>query len=101
VSGYWIDGQQVKAAAKSYADLSTRMQDVLMTLVNGLNAEGHCQGFDDYGKAFDKNYLEPKRNALDFFPQMRDGLKDIGSGLDEMADTANRGENANDHKFTT
>jgi hypothetical protein len=99
-NGYWIDGQQVKAAAKSFTELSGRMQDAFMQLVHGLTAEGHCQGFDEYGKAFDKNYAEPKLNAMEFFPQMRDGLKDIGSGLEEMADTASRGEDANDHKFT-
>jgi hypothetical protein len=101
VSGYWIDGPQVKAAAKSYTDLGNQLQDVLVALVNGLAAEGHCQGGDQYGKAFDKNYLEPKLNALEFFPQMRDGLKDIGSGLDEMASTTARGEGANDQKFRT
>lgn len=99
MSGYWIDGERVKAAAKTYTDLGNQLQDVFLTLVNGMVAEGHCQGFDEYGKAFDKNYLEPKQNALEFFPQMRDGLKEIGSGLDEMATTAGRGEDANDAKF--
>jgi uncharacterized protein YukE len=101
VSGYWIDGPQVKAAAKSYADLGNQMQEVLQKLTDGLDAEGHCEGNDQYGKAFDKNYLEPKSNALEFIPQMRDALKDIASGLDEMATTSARGEDANDHKFQT
>jgi hypothetical protein len=100
VSGYWIDPERVKDAATAYTELGNRLGEVLMTLVQGMTAEGHCQGFDEYGKSFDKNYAEPKENALEFFPQMRDGLKEIGAGLDEMADTAGRGEGANDHKFT-
>lgn len=101
VSGYWIDGPQVKAGAKSYTDLGNQLHQVLQKLVDGLGAEGHCQGGDQYGKAFDKNYLEQKLNALEFMPQMCDGLKDIGSGLEEMASTSARGEDANDQKFQT
>ncbi|WP_433207160.1 hypothetical protein ACQP00_40835 [Dactylosporangium sp. CS-047395] len=99
MSGYWIDGPQVKTAAKSYTDLGNRMQEVLQALVDGIGAEGHCQGGDQYGEAFDKNYSDPKINALEFFPQMRDGLKDMAAGLEEMADTTARGEDANDKKF--
>lgn len=101
MSGYWIDGERVKTAAKAYTDLSRQLDDVFMTLVQAVTAEGECQGSDAYGKSFDKNYAEPKLNAMEFFPQMRDGLKDIGAGLEEMATTAGRGEDANDQKFIT
>src|SRR3954447_17261736 len=101
MSGYWIDGPRVQAAATSFTDLGNQLQEVLLALLGGLAAEGHCQGGDQYGEAFDKNYLEPKLNALEFFPQMRDGLKDMASGLDEMATTTARGEDANNHKFLT
>ncbi|GAA3453708.1 MULTISPECIES: hypothetical protein [Dactylosporangium] len=101
MSGYWIDVPGVKSSAKSFTDLSDRMQQVFQKLKSGLAAEGECQGHDQYGEAFDKNYQEPKENALEFFPQMVDGIRDMGAGLIEMADTTARGEDTNDKKFLT
>ena len=99
--GFWIDPEMVRAAAPGFHQLGQRMDEVFATLRARLEAEGHCWGWDDYGKAFAKDYLPARDNAAEFFPQMVQGLKDIAAGLVEAADTAGRGEDATHQKFQT
>ena len=97
--GFWIEPEVVQAAAPAYQQLGQRMDEVFSTLRARLEAEGHCWGWDDYGKAFEKDYVPARDNASEFLPQMVQGLKDIAAGLIEAADTANRGEDATQQKF--
>jgi hypothetical protein len=97
--GFWIDPAGVRASAPAFTELGQRMDEILATLRGKLESEGHCWGADDYGKAFQKDYLPAHDNAFQFFPQMSGGLKDIATGLEESADTASRGEDATHQKF--
>jgi len=99
--GFWIDTDEVRAAAPAFAQLGDRMQQIFSTLQSKVEAEGPCWGGDDYGKAFEKDYLPARDSAYGFFPQMAKGLTDIATGLEEDADTADRGESASHQKFQT
>lgn len=93
--GFWIDPDEVRSSAPAFSQLGDRLGDIFAGLRGRLEAEGRCWGGDEYGKAFEKSYTEPKNNAYEFFPQLTKGLHDIGSGLIETADTADRGEGTN------
>ena len=99
--GFWIEPEVVRAAAPAFDQLGQRMDEVFATLRAKLEAEGHCWGWDDYGQAFQKDYVPARDNATAFLPQMVQGLKDIAAGLVEAADTAVRGEDATHQKFQT
>jgi hypothetical protein len=99
--GFWIEPEVVRAAAPAFEQLGHRLDEIFATLRGTLEAEGHCWGFDDYGKAFEKDYLPARDNALEFMPQLSEGLTNVGSGLVETADTASRGEDATHTKFQT
>ncbi|MDT5024551.1 MAG: hypothetical protein QOE61_977 [Micromonosporaceae bacterium] len=99
--GFWIDPDQVRSSAPAFSQLGDRLGEIFSSLRGKLETEGRCWGSDDYGKAFEKSYNEPKNNAYHFFPQLTKGLHDIGKGLVETADTADRGESASHQKFKT
>jgi uncharacterized protein YukE len=99
--GFWIDPDVVRSAAPGFEHLGTRLDQIFANLRARLEAEGHCWGGDDYGKAFEKDYVPARDNAIQFFPQLAQGLEDVGAGLAETADTARRGEDATHQKFTT
>ena len=98
---FWVDTEQLRAAAPAFEQLGERMDTIFTTLRGKLEAEGHCWGNDDYGRAFEKDYKPGRDNAMQFFPQMSAGLKDITSGLMEGSDTADRGDDATHQKFQT
>jgi hypothetical protein len=99
--GFWIDPDGLRSSAPAFERLGERMDQIFATLRSKLEAEGHCWGADDYGKSFEKEYLPAHDNAVEFFPQMSKGLKDISTGLLENADTAHRGEDSTHQKFQT
>lgn len=98
--GYWIDQAVLRAGAPAFTDLGHRLGDVFTQLRTALTAEGPCWGGDDYGTSFEKEYLPGRQSVDDFFPQAAKALSDIGAGLLESADTADRGESATHTKFT-
>lgn len=98
---FWIDADAVRGSAPAFNQLGDRMDQIFQALRGRMDEEGECWGGDDYGKAFEKDYLPARRNATEFFPQMSKGLSDIASGLIEAADTADRGEDATHQKFQT
>ena len=96
----WIDQEQVRAGAPAFTDLGARLREAFAQLRGALMAEGTCWGQDDYGTSFEKEYRPGRDAVFDFFPQAAQALADIGSGLAESADTADRGESATHTKFT-
>jgi uncharacterized protein YukE len=99
--GFWIDPGEVRTTAPAFNGLGDRLSDIFAGLSGKLAAEGCCWGGDEYGKAFEKSYDEPKNNAFEFLPQLAKGLRDIGTGLVETADTVDRGEGTNQQMFQT
>jgi hypothetical protein len=98
--GYWIDQDVVRAGAPAFTELGQRLTQVFTTLRGALDAEESCWGVDSYGESFEKEYFPGRDSVTDFFPQAAKALTDIGSGLQESADTADRGESATHTKFT-
>ena len=96
---FWVDSEQLRACAPAFERLGERIDNIFGALRGKLQAEGHCWGGDEYGQSFEENYQPGRDNAVQFFPQMSAGLKDVTTGLLEGADTADRGEDATHRKF--
>ena len=97
---FWIDAQQVRAAAPGFLVVGDRIRTAITRLTAALDAEGRCWAGDDYGRGFEKEYLPGRDQVFEYLPQVAGALHDIGQGLREMADTADRGETASHRKFT-
>jgi hypothetical protein len=97
---FWIDQDVLRAGAPAYTELGQRLSQVFATLRGALAAEELRWGIDSYGKSFEKEYIPGRDNVDDFFPQAAKALTDIGAGLRESADTADRAETATHTKFT-
>ncbi len=96
----WIDQSILRAGAPAFTDLGNRLGEVFAQLQSALAAEELRWGVDSYGKSFEQRYVPGRDSVMDFFPQAAQALRDIGSGLAESAETADRGETATHSKFT-
>lgn len=94
-----IDVDQVRAGAAPFRSLGDRLEDILKTLTTEINAEGTCWGTDSYGTSFIEGYGKTRDDALARLPALAKGVRDVGDGLQKMADNNEITETANTRKF--
>ncbi|MGA8112390.1 MAG: hypothetical protein WCA46_01870 [Actinocatenispora sp.] len=99
-SAFWVDPTLVKRTAPEFEDVASAVTRIHKALTDSLENEGSCWGDDHYGDAFLKKYKEPHRQAGDYFGTVAKSIKQIGTGLEEMAKTYDRGDEASNTKFT-
>jgi uncharacterized protein YukE len=97
-SAFWVDPPHLKKTAPEFEDVGKAVADIQQRLQGKLDAEGKCWGGDDYGKGFEEKYDDPKKQADDYFKSLAKEITRIGTGLEEMADTYGKGDEAS-NKF--
>lgn len=90
-----VDTDALRGCAPSFASLGDRLVDILDNLTSRLDAEGECWGADETGASFLEGYAEGRDAALEFLPQMADGVRGVGDGLITMADNYDGVETTN------
>ncbi len=98
-SAFWVDTNHVKNTAPEFEDVGQAVADIHKALKDKLDAEGSCWGDDNYGDSFLHKYKEPHKQAEDYFIKMARSIKEIGTGLEEMAQTYDKGDDASNTKF--
>ncbi len=97
--GFSIDPATVRSAAAAFTSVGDQLSGVFAQLSTAIESAGRCWGGDQYGTSFEKEYLPARDSAVKFFPGLAKVVGDMGAGLAELADTAERAESANTDKF--
>jgi uncharacterized protein YukE len=89
-----VEPGTLRRHATGFSEGGEELERIFTTLDAALSAEGKCWGADETGQQFEQGYQEPRRGAYDTFAALPGALKDIRSGLDQMAKAYEDAEDA-------
>ncbi len=83
-----VNTDQLRTAAGTMNDVHGRVNDVVTSLTNNLNAKGYPWGHDSYGNKFtegDSGYTTSSKNLVSGADNMNSSLGQFSSGMNDAA----------------